>query len=232
MLQHLLGDIPIVGGSAGDDLRFDQTAVFCDGEFRSDTAALVLVNTATPFQVFNTQHFVPTDRRVVVTDADAPAPSGDRAGWLARRRPLRATRGRGRGRPGPDAVRRWTHGRDDRRIQLRPLHPEGQPRRKSGFYCAIENGLVLRLGTRSRHGREAGSRPRRTFGCSLGPLAARHWVRLRTAQTGDGQARRCRRRQRDLTDAATPSASTATESSSAAFMSTRRRPAWRSARTP
>jgi hypothetical protein len=70
-LQGALGEIALVGGSAGDGLDFSTTHVYVDGAFHSDSAALVLVSTPLPFVMFKTQHFVPTDQRVVVTAADA-----------------------------------------------------------------------------------------------------------------------------------------------------------------
>jgi hypothetical protein len=69
-LQYALGKIPLIGGSAGDDQRFAKTFVYSDGRFHSDSAALILINTSLPFRVFKTQHFVPTDKRLVVTEAD------------------------------------------------------------------------------------------------------------------------------------------------------------------
>ena len=68
--QGALGKVPLVGGSAADGLRFGRTYVYVDGTFRSDSAALTLVSTPLPFKVFKTQHFVPTDQRLVVTKAD------------------------------------------------------------------------------------------------------------------------------------------------------------------
>ena len=65
-----LGKIPLFGGSAGDDLRFAKTGVYSDGRFHSDSAALILINTSLPFRIFKTQHFVSTDERLVVTEAD------------------------------------------------------------------------------------------------------------------------------------------------------------------
>ncbi len=70
VLQSALGRVALVGGSAGDGLRFASTYVYSDGAFRSDRAVLVVVATSLPFRTFKTQHFVPTDRRVVVTGAD------------------------------------------------------------------------------------------------------------------------------------------------------------------
>ncbi len=57
-------------GSAGDDLKFAKTCVYSDGRFRSDSAVLILISTSLPFRIFKTQHFVPTDKRLVVTEAD------------------------------------------------------------------------------------------------------------------------------------------------------------------
>lgn len=69
-LQQGLGRIPLVGGSAGDNLCFEKTFVYWDGRFRSDAAVLVLGATPLPFAEFKTQHFQPTDNRLVVTEAD------------------------------------------------------------------------------------------------------------------------------------------------------------------
>jgi hypothetical protein len=60
----------LVGGSAGDDLRFESTRVFHKGCFHTDSAVLVLAKTAYPVKSFMTQHFVPTERRFVITDAE------------------------------------------------------------------------------------------------------------------------------------------------------------------
>lgn len=69
-LQYSLGRIPLFGGSAGDDLRFTRTGIFCNGRFHPDSAALIVINTSLPFRIFKTQHFISTDERLVVTEAD------------------------------------------------------------------------------------------------------------------------------------------------------------------
>jgi hypothetical protein len=69
-LQSTLGRLPLVGGSAGDGLAFGQTHVYFDGHFHADSAVLMLVSTRLPFKLFKTQHFVATDERLVVTEAD------------------------------------------------------------------------------------------------------------------------------------------------------------------
>jgi hypothetical protein len=46
------------------------TRVYFDGEFRSDMAVLVLVRTMHPFKLFTTDHFIPSDTKMVITEAD------------------------------------------------------------------------------------------------------------------------------------------------------------------
>lgn len=69
-LQNALGKLPLVGGSAGDGLLFNSTRVYFEGRFYSDSAVLILVSTQLPFKIFKTQHYVATDQRLVVTEAD------------------------------------------------------------------------------------------------------------------------------------------------------------------
>ncbi|QDU70436.1 FIST N-terminal domain-containing protein [Mucisphaera calidilacus] len=68
-LYNILGDKPLVGGSAGDNMRFRETWVAVNGEACRNAAALALVNTTLPYRVFHTHHFEPTDQRLVITRA-------------------------------------------------------------------------------------------------------------------------------------------------------------------
>lgn len=65
-----LDDIPIVGGSAGDGLRFERTWVFFDGTAHTNAALLILLNTSLPFRVFKCDNFEPQPQKMVVTEAD------------------------------------------------------------------------------------------------------------------------------------------------------------------
>jgi hypothetical protein len=69
-LHSALGEIPLFGGSAGDDLQFERTWILHDGRFLTNTAVLVMVNTVRKFKLFRTEHFVSSDRKMVVTEAD------------------------------------------------------------------------------------------------------------------------------------------------------------------
>ncbi len=65
-----LGGIPLIGGSAGDGMKFEETFVARDGVARSGGAVLAIVRTSRPFMPFKTQHFEPGETRLVITEAD------------------------------------------------------------------------------------------------------------------------------------------------------------------
>ncbi|MFH1796213.1 MAG: FIST N-terminal domain-containing protein [Pseudomonadota bacterium] len=65
-----LDDIPLIGGSAGDDLKFETTTLILNGAVARDCAIVALVSTDLPFQVFKTENFVPTGEKLVVTASD------------------------------------------------------------------------------------------------------------------------------------------------------------------
>ena len=67
--SHLAG-IPVIGGSAGDNLAFNKTFVFGDGRFHSDHALLVLLDSDCPVMPWKSQHFAATDQRMVITEVD------------------------------------------------------------------------------------------------------------------------------------------------------------------
>ena len=69
-LGPALGTTPLFGGSAGDDVRFRRTFVYAEGAFRSNQAVLCLIRTRCPIKVFRFDHLVPTETRMVVTEAD------------------------------------------------------------------------------------------------------------------------------------------------------------------
>lgn len=65
-----LGDIPLIGGSAGDRLEFAETRVIANGSAHTDRAVIALMSTDIPFEVFKSDNFVPVDRKFVVTSSD------------------------------------------------------------------------------------------------------------------------------------------------------------------
>jgi len=69
-LDSSLHQIPLVGGSAGDDLLFHDTHVYFKGEFHSNAAVIIIVNTSLPFKVMSDHHLVGDTEKLVITSAD------------------------------------------------------------------------------------------------------------------------------------------------------------------
>lgn len=65
-----MGDIGIIGGSAGDGLEFRRTTLLDGGRALVNSALLILVESDFPFRMFNSQNFEPTEAKLVVTAAD------------------------------------------------------------------------------------------------------------------------------------------------------------------
>ena len=64
-----LGDLPVLGGSAGDGLRFGRTHLALDGESHPESAVFCLVASAFPVEEVIFDHFIPASERMVVTEA-------------------------------------------------------------------------------------------------------------------------------------------------------------------
>ncbi len=65
-------DILFVGGSAGDDLKFQRTHVMAQGEARSNAALLVLLELKRGFDIVKTQSFRSSGKTLVATSVDEP----------------------------------------------------------------------------------------------------------------------------------------------------------------
>jgi hypothetical protein len=144
-LQNALGRVPLAGGSAGDGMKFGKTHVYLDKAFRTDSAALTLITTPLPFKVFKTQHFVPTEHRLVITGADTARRIVKEINGL----PAAHAYARILGIDETDVdPRRFAAspvvvmiGGNDYVRSIQKANPDGS----LTFYCAIEEGLVLRV---------------------------------------------------------------------------------------
>ena len=65
-----LDGIPLVGGSAGDDLSFRDTVVLHAGRIHRKAAALLIIESDFPTQIFKSDNFEPTSTKFVVTASD------------------------------------------------------------------------------------------------------------------------------------------------------------------
>lgn len=143
--QSALGNIPLVGGSAGDDQHFLATAVFANGAFHQDSAVLAILTTSLPFKLFRSHHFAGSAEPLVVTEADAARRVvREINGWPAAQAYAQAA-----GVPveslsaaqfaaAPLVVR--INGNDYVR-SIRQLNADGS----LTLYCAIDRGVVLRV---------------------------------------------------------------------------------------
>lgn len=60
----------VVGGSAGDDLKFEQTLISLNGEVNAKGAIIVFVKTEKKFKIVKENIYYPTGESVVLTDVD------------------------------------------------------------------------------------------------------------------------------------------------------------------
>ncbi len=68
-LEAALGNIPHFGGSAGDDNLLSATHIFANGRFYQGAAAVIMLHTTLPFEVFSTHHVSALTDKLVVTAA-------------------------------------------------------------------------------------------------------------------------------------------------------------------
>ena len=144
-LQSSLGQITLLGGSAGDDGEFVKTWVYSNGEFHANSAVLILVTTSLPFTTFLTQHFVSGDERMVVTEADPANRIVREINGLAAAEVYAGAIGVSVNDLGPGhfaaspVVVRIAEADYVRSIQK--VNPDGS----LTFYCAIDRGVILRV---------------------------------------------------------------------------------------
>ncbi len=65
-----LEEVPLLGGSAGDNLNFERTTLILNGEIIVGGAIFVLVNSNLPLEIFKTDNFIPSNEKLVVTRSD------------------------------------------------------------------------------------------------------------------------------------------------------------------
>lgn len=145
-LYQALGDMPIIGGSAGDDLAFQRTAVYHQGKFLSDAAVFTLFETSLPFATFKLQHFATSERKVVVTAASPHERrvlelNGEPAADV-----YAEVLGLSRSELGPGVFSRHPLvlqlAGDDYVRSIQKMHPDGS----FSLFCAIDEGVVLSVG--------------------------------------------------------------------------------------
>lgn len=145
-LYGSLRGVPLIGGSAGDDLSFKETHVYWQGEFLKEAAIITLFETTLPFKAFQIQHFEPTDIRLVITESDCASRivteinGGPAAEEYAKAVGLTITE------LNPQIFAAYPVmlkiGGEYYVRSIQKVNSDGS----LTFYCAIDNGLVLTVG--------------------------------------------------------------------------------------
>jgi hypothetical protein len=146
LLYRHLPSVPIVGGSAGDDLNFKQTHVYVHGAFRTHAAVFTLFLTRLPFRTIKFAHFVPTSDTLVVTHSDPD------------KRVVYEINGEPAAQVYANLIGVPVDKLDAPTFSMNPLVFEmggeqyvrsiirANPDQSLSLFCAIENGMVLSLG--------------------------------------------------------------------------------------
>ena len=127
---------------------FRETGVLVDGRFVKDAAVVAMLSSTRPLHAFCSHHYRPREERMVVTSADAQA----RVVFEINARPAAQEYARIAGLVGgeidaaffaanPPMVRA---GGEYHIRAVQSANPDGS----LTFYCAIDNGIVLRVGER------------------------------------------------------------------------------------
>lgn len=141
-----LENVPIVGGSAGDDLDFSRTFVYFDGRFLSDSAVLASFRARGPVVPFMLKHFIPGKQNLVITEADA-----DRRLILEiNGEPAAAVYAQALGLP-LEELRAEVFSRHPFLMSIGMDHhvrsiAKALPDQSLALYCAIDAGLVVSIG--------------------------------------------------------------------------------------
>lgn len=145
-----VGGLPTFGGSAGDGTRFGAARLAIGGRTRSNAALVLLIRTNCEVRVFSLDHLVPSDQRMVVTEA-VPARR------LVRRinaEPAAAEYARVLGKD-PNQLDQFTFAAHPVAVRLGGRHHvrairEVTPEGDLAFFSAVDEGMVLSL-AETRH---------------------------------------------------------------------------------
>ncbi len=137
------GDMPLIGGSAGDGLVFRHTSIIHRGKALGRAAILLLIESDFPFRIFKTSNFEPTHIKLVVTSADTANRTVHELNAEPAAREYAAAIGLMLDDLGPFSFASYPLvvkvGGDYYCRSIRNMNPDGS----LSFFCAIDEGLVF-----------------------------------------------------------------------------------------
>lgn len=145
-LMDRIGDltnVTFVGGSAGDDLKFETTWVYANGRSYTDAAVVALLRPGVPFTFIKTQSFRDLGKKLVVTEADEDRRQVIRFNG----KPAATAYAEALGSSVTEAPERFMHNPVGLLIDGEPF--VRSPRQINGerlaFYCSVTKGMELSL---------------------------------------------------------------------------------------
>lgn len=138
-----LTNVTFIGGSAGDDLKFEATHVYADGRSYSDAALLVLLKPGTRFTFIKTQSFRDLGKRLAVSKANEET----REVIEFNGKPAADAYAEALGIPVGEAPERFMHNPVGLIIEGEPYvrSPQRIKEGRMAFYCGVTEGMELSL---------------------------------------------------------------------------------------
>jgi hypothetical protein len=146
LIMDKMGDltnVAFIGGSAGDDLKFENTYVYANGKSFSHAAVMAILEPATEFSFIKTQSFCELPKKLVVTKADEYT----REVYEFNGKPAAAAYAEALGVSVEDAKKRFMHNPIGLVFEGEPFVRSPQQIKGDGmvFYCSVKEGMELSL---------------------------------------------------------------------------------------
>jgi hypothetical protein len=146
LIMDKMGDltnVTIIGGSAGDDLKFKKTHVYANGKSYPHSAVLALIKPATNFSFVKTQSFCTLPKKLVVTKAN----EFTREVFEFNGKPAAKAYAEALGTSVGEATKRFMHNPVGLVFEGEPFVRSPQQIKGDGmvFYCSIKEGMELSL---------------------------------------------------------------------------------------
>jgi len=136
-------NVTFIGGSAGDDLKFEATYVYANGKSYADAAILTILKPGMPFTFVKTQSFCNLNKKLLVTKANEET----REVIEFNGKPAAEAYAESLGTSVADAPERFMHNPVGLVIDGEPYvrSPQQIKGDKMAFYCGVAEGMELSL---------------------------------------------------------------------------------------
>jgi hypothetical protein len=145
-IMDRIGDftnVNFIGGSAGDDLKFDATYVYANGKSYTNAAVVAILEPSTEFSFVKTQSFCPLQQKLLVTKAD----ENSREILEFNHKPAAQAYAEALGTTVADAPNHFMHNPLGVVYEGEPFVRSPQQIKENGiiFYCGVKEGIELTL---------------------------------------------------------------------------------------